>query len=244
MNKHEDYLTEIAYEIDEIMYDYYTRSNHLIAKRRNQEKLITYRDKSIETVNDMNVRSLQILAGVKNLDLLKERAEILIGRNEEILASSLDVINSLPVKGDFIEEVTHIATSAYAGAMDALDSFTRSETYGTLKEGASKGYVKLRDTIENISKDPKVKETIEVVKDKSKELLHSGEEVAIDAYKKIEDWIASDEENNNAPSDEVLDYVEEVMQHVEDETKESLSLVEQAQKQIDEINSKHDLEQE
>ncbi len=246
MSKHDDYLTEIAYEIDEIMYDYYTRSNHLIAQRRNQDKLISYRDKSIETVNDMNVRSLQILAGIRNVDLMKERAEILLSRNEEILASSLDVINSSPLKSDFLEDVTNIAISAYAGALDALDNFANSDTYESIKKGASKGYTKLKDTIESISKEPKVKETIDVVKVKSKELVHVGEEVAVDAYKKIEDWMATDEvvEDNETPSNEVLDYVNEVIQHVEEENKESLSLVEQAQKQIDEINSKHDLEQE
>lgn len=248
MSKYNDYLTEVAYEIDEIMYDYYTRSNQLISKRRNQDKLIVYRDKSIETVNDMNVRSLKILSGVKNLDLMRDRAEILLSRNEDILASSLDVINSAPLKSDFIHDVSNIASAAYSGALDALDHFAKSDTYESIKEGASKGYVKLKDVIENISNDPSVKETIKTVKEKSKELIDSGEEIASDAHHKFKDWMAKEDKEvvmeENAPSDEVLTYVDEVMKQVEEENRESLSVIEQAQKQIDKINSNSDLEQE
>ena len=77
MSKYDAYLTDVVYEIDDVIYDFYQKSNELISKKRNQEKLFEYRDKTIETINDMNVRSLEIIADVRKKELVEERANLL-----------------------------------------------------------------------------------------------------------------------------------------------------------------------
>ena len=287
MSKHDDFLTEVAYEIDEIIYDYYTKSNQLIAVRRNQDKLIDYRDKTIDTINDMNVRSLKILAGLKKEELVHNRSEILIARNEDILISSLEVIRSTAIKNDFLTEVGEIANAAYKGAVDAVNQFAGSETFATIKDSAAMGYTKLKDTISNISNDPKVKDGIKVTKEKSKELISASEDFAQSSGKKLKDWLKADEEKIDDFKEEVEEFkedVEDFNEDVKEETSdvirdyqedlkdlkedlsdlkadflerniqesddkvenenEELSLIEEAQKQIDKINEKNDLENE
>ena len=138
MSKYDAFLTEVVYEIDDVIYNFYQKSNEVISKKRNQESLFEYRDKTIETVNDMNVRSLEIISSVKKREIVEERAAVLIQRNEEILASALNVIEVAPSRGDLMHEVKEAAAQVLDKAGLFVSNFQKSDTYHTIKKGTAK----------------------------------------------------------------------------------------------------------
>ncbi len=58
MTKYDDILNELVYKIDDVVYDFYSKSNELIATKANQDRLFTFRDKTINTINDIGFYQL------------------------------------------------------------------------------------------------------------------------------------------------------------------------------------------
>lgn len=224
MSKYDAYLTDVVYEIDDVIYDFYQKSNELISKKRNQEKLFEYRDKTIETINDMNVRSLEIIADVRKKELVEERANLLIQRNEEILNSALNVIETAPSRGDLMHEVKVAASQMLGKASDLVSGVRNSETYHNIKEGTVKGYERLRDKVKDVSEDERVKDGIKTVKDKSIDLYHKGEKVVGEGVDKIKDWVHDAKSN----AEDVVDDVEDVYEDVKDKAEDKFEAAKDA----------------
>src|SRR5690554_1501626 len=215
MSKYDAFLTEVVYEIDDVIYDFYQKSNDLIKSKRNQEKLFEYRDKTIETVNDMNVRSLEIIASVKKRDIVEERSALLVQRNELILQSALDVIETSPSRGDLVHEVKVAAAQVLGKASDMFHNVQKSETYNNLKEGTVKGYERLRDKVKEISEDERVQDGLKTAKDKSKEIYHKGEELVSDGVEKFKEWVEEGKEKAEDLKDDAKDTAHDVKEDVE-----------------------------
>ncbi len=246
MSKYNDYLTEIVYQIDDIIYDFYRKSNELIAKKRNAEALIDFRDNTISTVNDMNVKALELIASFKKDNLVEERAEILLERNREILDSSYQVLLSAPNKGEFFEEMKEAAKDAIDYTSKAVNDFQASETYANIKEATGKGYTRLKDAVVKVSQDERVKEGFDTVKSKSAEAFHKGEtvlkkwwhevkedseEFSDDLKEKYSDFKDEVEDEYQDIKEDIKDKyheVEEAIDETKDEYKENLEKVEEA----------------
>ncbi|NLC64123.1 MAG: hypothetical protein GX753_00455 [Erysipelothrix sp.] len=213
MSKYDAFLTEVVYEIDDVIYNFYQKSNEVISKKRNQESLFEYRDKTIETVNDMNVRSLEIISSVKKREIVEERAAVLIQRNEEILASALNVIEVAPSRGDLMHEVKEAAAQVLDKAGLFVSNFQKSDTYHNIKEGTVKGYTRLRDKVKEISEDERVKEGIQTAKEKTVEFYHKGEKVVGEGVEKVKEWV--DETTHKA--DNVKDTVADAAEDLKDD---------------------------
>lgn len=215
MSKYDAFLTEVVYEIDDVIYDFYKKSNDLIKSKRNQEKLFEYRDKTIETVNDMNVRSLEIIASVKKRDIVEERSALLVQRNELILQSALDVIETSPSRGDLVHEVKVAAAQVLGKASDMFHNVQKSETYNNLKEGTVKGYERLRDKVKEISEDERVQDGLKTAKDKSKEIYHKGGELVSEGVEKFKEWVEEGKEKAEDLKDDAKDTAHDVKEDVE-----------------------------
>ncbi|HLV49397.1 MAG TPA: hypothetical protein VKY25_00535 [Erysipelothrix sp.] len=215
MSKYDAFLTEVVYEIDDVIYDFYQKSNDLIKSKRNQEKLFEYRDKTIETVNDMNVRSLEIIASVKKRDIVEERSALLVQRNELILQSALDVIETSPSRGDLVHEVKVAAAQVLGKASDMFHNVQKSETYNNLKEGTVKGYERLRDKVKEISEDERVQDGLKTAKDKSKEIYHKGGELVSEGVEKFKEWVEEGKEKAEDLKDDAKDTAHDVKEDVE-----------------------------
>lgn len=180
MSKHDQLLNEIVYQIDDIVYSFYTKSNEIIATKRNQERLISFRDKAIETINDMNVRSLEILAGLKDKAVVEERVQLLIQRNKEIIASSLEVLVSAPDRSELMEDVSSVASSTYTSVKEGLKKVEETEAYQKVKEATVKGAKVTKENIDKVVNDPKVQDAIKKAKDS--ELVEKVVEVSQKGY--------------------------------------------------------------
>ena len=188
MSKYNDYLTEIVYQIDDIIYDFYRKSNEVIAGKRNTEDLLNFRDETITTVNEMNVRALEIIASFKKDELVEDRAAILIQRNQDILDSAYDVLDRSPNKGEFFYEMKEAAKDALHFTGEKVAEFQDSDTYHNIKDVADKGYVRLKDAVNAISEDKRVQEGVQFAKDVSKEALHKSEELYYKGEAKLKKW--------------------------------------------------------
>lgn len=216
MSKYNEYLTEIVYQIDDIIYEFYRSSNDLIATKRNTEDLLSFRDETISTVNNMNVRALEMIASFKKDSLVEERSEILLQRNKDILESASNVISNSPAKGELFNEVKDAAKDALKYTSDKVHEFQDSDTYANIKDYTEKGYVRLKDAIRRVSQD----ERVQAAKDKSKEAYHKGEE-------KLKDWWEETQSKAKDAKDEAKDVYEDVKdkaqdkyEHAKDETED------------------------
>lgn len=216
MTKYNDYLTEVVYQIDDIIYDFYKKSNELIATKRNHENLIDFRDKTISTVNDMNIRALEIISSLKKDDIVEQRVEILLDRNTNILESSLTVINNTPAKGDLFNEMKTAAKEAIVHTNKALNDFQDSDTFANIKRTTEDGYTRLKDAIKNVSQDDRVQKGIQTAKEKSKELLEAGEKVFHEGEEKVKSWVKASKEKAKDVKDDVEDVYEDVKDEASD----------------------------
>ena len=129
MSKYNEYLTEIVYQIDDIIYEFYRKSNDLIATKRNTEELLSFRDETITNFNNMNVRALEMIASFKKDQLVEERSEILLQRNKDILDSAQTVIENSPSKGELFNEVKDAAKDALKFTSDKVQEFHSSSRW-------------------------------------------------------------------------------------------------------------------
>lgn len=244
MSKYNDYLTEIVYQIDDIIYDFYRKSNEAIAKKRNTENLINFRDETISTVNDMNVRALEMIASFKKDYLVEERAEVLLQRNKDILESAYQVLLNAPNKGEFFEEMKEAAKDAIGYTSKAVSDFQTTETYANIVGVTEKGYTRLKDAVTKVSQDEKVQEGFKTVKDKSSEVIHTGEKVLKkwwkDVKKDTNEYKEDVQETYEDIKDDVEDIYEDIKEDIDDKRDAFLDLKEEIEDnksiQQDELN--------
>lgn len=204
MNKYDEILNELVYEIDDIVYDFYSQSNALIAHKKGQDRLIEYRDQSLDTVNEMNVRSLEIISDIKKRDLVQERAAKLLDKNRQLVASILEVIEAAPNKSEFMEDLSGFVSNALDGAKQVVKNVEASEGFDKVKDITAQSIDKAKETIDNISHDERFIKGKEVIKDKTKEAVEFSSQVIKDGSKKLADWL---DERSQKEQEETYDDV-------------------------------------
>lgn len=207
MNKYDDILNELVYQIDDIVYSFYSDSNQIIATKRSQERLLTFRDSTLNTINDMNVRSLEIISGFKSRDLIEERAEKLLVQNMGITASALDVLQAAPNRSEFLEDVNEMASNLFESAKDVYHKVEASGAVEKIVDVAQEGYHKAVAGFEELSKKPAVVEGTQVIKEKTKEAVDIGSKVVRESSRKFADWISDldasyEEDSKEEPTQE------------------------------------------
>lgn len=208
MSKYDEVLNELVYRIDDVVYSFYSESNEIIANKRSQERLLTFRDNTLNTINDMNVRSLEIISGFKNRDLIDERAETLLSKNESIVASALEVLEAAPNRSDFLEEVNVFASSVLDSAKEVINKVDASGTVDKIVDVAQDGFKKAKYGLDEFAHNPKVIEGTKVLKEKTKDAVDLGSKLVKDGSQKLADWISeldkskNDETESNTPEED------------------------------------------
>lgn len=217
MSKYNDYLTEVAFQIDDLIYEFYHKTNELVAGKRNQEELLEYRDETISIVNDMNVRALEKIASFSKDSIVEERAEILLQKNRDILDQSLNVLETSPNKGEIFEEVKSAAADALSFTNKKVEEFQESDTYANIKEQTAKGYNRLKAAFNKFKSDPKVKEGFETAKGVTKDIAKKGGELIHKGSDQVKTWYDSTKEEAEDLKDKFEDDLDEVKDKFEDE---------------------------
>ncbi|MDE8257069.1 hypothetical protein [Erysipelothrix rhusiopathiae] len=193
MSKYDEILNELVYQIDDVVYNFYSESNEIIAAKNGQERLLTFRDKTLNTINDMNVRSLEIIAGFKDSDLIQERAEHLLEKNKDIVNSALEVLRAAPERNEFFDDLGNLATGIFESAKTTFQKVEESETFDRFKEGALSGLKKMQKGLDDLAKHPGVVKSTEIVKEKTKEAVDAGTQIVKDTSKNVTDWVSEQE---------------------------------------------------
>ncbi|CAM2747338.1 hypothetical protein [Erysipelothrix tonsillarum] len=240
MSKYDELLNELVYQIDDVVYNFYSQSNEIIATKNGQERLLTFRDKTLNTINDMNVRSLEIIADFKNSELIQERAEHLLQKNKDIVNSSLDVLRAAPERNEFLDDLGNLATGIYESAKTTFQKVKESETFDRFKESAMQGLKKVQKGLDDFAKHPNVVKGTEIVKEKTKEAVDAGSQIVKETSKSVNDWVSEQELKAKAEkvskevhegaetvkvkvhdgAEKVEDYVDQAADTVEDKAKE------------------------
>ncbi|QIK70329.1 hypothetical protein G7062_08485 [Erysipelothrix sp. HDW6C] len=210
MSKYDDILNELVYQIDDVVYEFYSKSNEIIAVKSEQERLLSFRDKTINTINDMNVRSLEIISEFKNEALVKERAEALLAKNKDLVASSLSILQGSPDKNEFLEDVQNLATGVYESAKDVFKKIEDSGVVDRIADKANEGFKKVQEGLEEFSKHPTVQKSADIIKEKTKEAVEAGSKLVKDGTKFVTDKINDAEDKGSEVYHEVVDAGEDV----------------------------------
>lgn len=190
MNKYDEILNELVYQIDDIVYDFYSQSNEIIASKKDSERLLEYRDQSLNTVNEMNVRSLEIISDIKKRELVETRAEALLVKNQELVQSILKVLEAAPNRSDVLEDIEEFAHKALDGAKKVIKQVEASETYETIKKKGKSTLSYTKDKLDDIAQDERFIKGKELVIEKSKEAAVLGSTALKEGNRKLSDWIA------------------------------------------------------
>ncbi|CAM4294709.1 hypothetical protein H9L01_07550 [Erysipelothrix inopinata] len=210
MSKYDDVLNELVYQIDDIVYEFYNKSNEIIARKSDQDRLLTFRDKTLATINDMNVRSLEIISDFKNKELVEARAEQLLKKNRQIVSSSLDIINSASDKSEFLEDVTSFATGVYESAKEAVSKVEGFASFERLKEKTSDGFKRATDGLDEFMNHPNVTRGTETVKEKTKDALDAGGRLVKEGSDRLAKWLDKQDAKKKDFETEVHDTGEQV----------------------------------
>lgn len=186
MSKYDEVLNELVYQIDDIVYGFYSTSNEIISSKRSQERLITFRDNALTTLNDMNVRSLELIAGFKNKNLIEERAEKLLAKNQNIVDSALLVLTEAPNRSDVMDNINEFASSVIHTAKDVFHKVEKSD----LADAAKEELIKAKESLEDLANNPKVIEGTKIIKEKTKDAYDLGSQIVKDQSRKFAQWIA------------------------------------------------------
>ena len=189
MSKYDDVLNELVYEIDDIVYDFYSNSNEIISRKKDRERLIEYRDQSLDTVNEMNIRSLELISDIKKKELVEERAVKLLEKNRDLVGSILVVLESAPNKSEIIDNISDFAHKTLESTKKAIKVVETSDAYEKIKDVAATSIDKAKDTIDNISHDERFIKSKEVIKDKTAEAVEFSAQVVKDGSRKLSDWL-------------------------------------------------------
>lgn len=215
MSKYDEILNELVYQIDDLIYDFYTRSNALVVNKRNQEQLLEFRDKTIATINDMNVRSLEMISALKSEALVIERTEHLLEKNKTLVASAMNVIDGSPSKSDFLEDVSNIASDLYESAKNTYKKVEETGVIDRIREKSAEGLKIAQEGFEEFANHPTVKKSAEVVSEKAKEAYEVGSKVVQDGAKFVADKF--NQAKNDVEDSEIYKETEDTLQDVIDE---------------------------
>lgn len=208
MNKYDEILNELVYEIDDVVYDFYSQSNDIISHKKNAERLLEYRDQSLNTVNEMNVRSLEIISDIKKRDLVEARAAALLQKNRDLVASILLVLEAAHRRSDVLEEIEQYAHKALDGAKRVLKNVEASDAYDKIKSVSASTLDLAKEKIDDITHDERFIKGKEVVIEKSLEAVELGATALKEGNRKLSDWIADKrdvhpQEDHEAQADDV-----------------------------------------
>ena len=190
MSKYDEILNELVYRIDDIVYDFYSQSNEIISRKKATERLLEYRDQSLNTVNEMNVRSLEIISDIKKKDLVEDRAEALIQKNEDLVQSILNVLEAAPNKSDVLEDLGEFANKALDSAKDVIKNVESSEAFDKLKTASKSSIDFAKEKYDDITHDERFIKGKEVIIDKTKEAVDVSAAALKEGSQKLSDWIA------------------------------------------------------
>lgn len=229
MTRHEEILNELVYRLDDLIYDFYRDSNELIANKSNQDRLIHFRDQTVETINKMNVRSLEVISSLRRQEDVIERGEKLIEKNEELIASSFEVIDSSPNKSELMEDLGALSASMYDSAKKVV---SKVEESGVIDRFVNK----TKEGLSQVANHPTVQKGTEAVKEKTKEAVDFGAEALKEGGEKISEWFEQGKE-------EVEEFTEKV-DEFEDDFDDSLEDIErEVMKQLEELEDVDFLDQ-
>lgn len=237
MNKYDELLNALVYEIDNLVYDFYSKSNELIAHKSGQEQLLDFRDKSVDTINTMNIRSLEMISQLKKQEVLEERAEHLIAKNKELISSSLDVIQAAPNKSELLEDLGKLSSNMYESAKEVV---TKVEESGVIDRFINK----TKDTFDDIANHPNVKKGTEAMKEKTKEFVDAGSKQLKKGGEKLSEWFDELEDKAKEGSEKTTEVLHEVVEeskefaeHANDSIQEGLDEgLEKSEKFVDELS--------
>ena len=189
MNKYDEILNELVYEIDDVVYEFYSKSNQVISKKRNQDRLLDFRDKSLNTINEMNVRSLEIIASFKDKTLVEERCASLLTKNHNLVNSVLEILDESPSKHEFVEDVVKMASNVYDSTKDLLNKVDANAKFEKAKEMAQAGIAKASESLDELNKDERVIKSKAIIKEKANEASEYGSKILKDGSNKLADWV-------------------------------------------------------
>lgn len=201
MTKYDDILNELVYEIDDVVYDFYSQSNEIISRKKSTQRLLEYRDQSLDTVNEMNVRSLEIISDIKKRDLVEERAEKLLIKNAELTKSILAVLEAAPNKSEVLDNVSEFATKAIESVKSAVKTAEQSATYDKIKDVAAHSIDVAKETVDTITHDERFISGKEVIKDKTKDAIEFSAQVVKDGSKRLSEWLEERQEKKETETD-------------------------------------------
>ena len=199
MTKHDDVLNELVYLIDDVVYDFYAQTNELIAKKQKQETLLQFRDQTIATINDMNVRSLAMISELKSSTLVSQRAESLLQKNREIVESALSFIDKTSDRNGLGDAISNIASSVVDHAVEFKTRFDATGVLDKIVEGTQVGVEKVKQGYTSLNENPHVIKGKEVLVEKSQEVLETGKQILKEGSKYLSekrDGIRLSDENN------------------------------------------------
>lgn len=196
MNRHDEILNELVYQIDDLVYEFYSKSNEIIAKKNNQDRLLNFRDKTVETLNNMNVRSLEMISDLRKQEHVVERAEALLKKNKDLIASSYEVLNNAGDKSELLEDLGALSASMYDSAKQVVNKVEESGVF-------SKFLNKTKEGFDSFVNHPTVVKGTEVVKETTKEALDAGSRALKQGSDKVSEWL-------DDAQDEVEDFKEDV----------------------------------
>lgn len=189
MNKYDEILNELVYEIDDVVYEFYSKSNQVISKKRNQDRLLDFRDKSLNTINEMNVRSLEIISSFKDKTLVEERCASLLNKNHNLVNSVLEILDESPSKHEFVEDVVKMASNVYDSTKDLLTKMDTNAKFEKAKEMAQAGIVKASESLDELNKDERVIKSKAIIKEKANEASEYGSKILKESSNKLSDWV-------------------------------------------------------
>lgn len=217
MAKYDDILNELVYQIDDVVYSFYSESNEIISRKQNQERLLDFREKTIATINDMNVRSLEIISQLKDENLVRERAVKLLEKNEELASSAIQFIEASTDKSELIQGLQKFSDKVYESAKEIKQKVDESGVVERLLEGAQEGVKVAQKGIEQLNQNPQFVKGKGIVIEKSKEALNLGAK-----------WLKEGSKNVNDNSDTSTDSTDFDQSEIFKETVEDLeSLVDE-----------------
>lgn len=202
-NKNHDILNELVYQIDDVVYAFYTESNVLIASKKQQEVCLDFRERALNTINEMNVRSLELLSEVKDESVVEARAAHLLQQNQALVDRALDVIARAPGRFEFAENVQEMIQQAQHASKEAFERIRVSDGFESFMEKARDGFDKSKDAISQVFDKAHVKETTEQMARATKEAYEVSSHALHEGVEALSDWAKHlRDERADAPDEE------------------------------------------
>ena len=231
MNRHDEILNELVYQIDDLVYDFYSKSNEIIAKKNNQDRLLNFRDKTVETLNNMNVRSLEMISGLKKQEHITLRADALLRKNKDLIASSYEVLNNANDKSELLEDLGTLSASMYDSAKQVVNKVEESGVVNKFLNKTKEGF-------DSIVKHPSFVKGTEVVKETTKDALEAGSKALKQGSDKVAEWLDDAKEDVETLKDDVHEFSLEADETLSDAEDQLHILIDDTFETADEVKDK------